>query len=223
MPHRVYEVKGDGPTIVFLHPATVSPERTAALIGPVPGFNMLYPESNAGMRWDHLGLSDAPYVKSLGGDFIAGFSSGAFMAYRMAFRERQYKGMLANAGGMIQNYASNPWPYPCRALLCNGTLDPRITYTGSPGTLGAVASAQAIAGFHGITTSTRTQVPNSTGDACTAYVDNWRDMVELYTVTNGGHTWPGAKNNLPLGLTSMDFSLTRVMADFFAERLARAA
>lgn len=228
MPHRVYEVPAAAPTIVCLHPAYTTPEQFAALIGPMPGFRLLFPEAKNGLRWDHLGDTDAPYVRSLGGDYVLGFSSGAFMAARMTFRERQYKGLAMCAGGVIKQYANTAWPYPCPVLLCHGTADLNVPYKGTTLTCGAVESAQTIARFLGAGAYTRTRISNaSTTDGCGAYMDNWADKVRLYTVENGGHSWPGRPQDVQKLATppiNQDFSLSLEIGRFFEPaQMARAA
>ena len=39
--------------------------------------------------------------------------------------------------------------------------------------------------------------------------------VELYSVINGGHTWPGAKLDLPVGHTTQSIDASSLMLDFF--------
>lgn len=217
MTHRAFKIPGPGPTLIVLHAAGTTPERMDALIGPVRGFNVVFPEAAKDLRWDHLGDTDAPFLSSLGGDFICGYSSGAFMAMRMT-RERQYKGLMTVAGGLLLNYISRPLPYPCRSMLVHGTADRNVPYDGVPYAYEAgLDEALALKKLMGVTAGQNTvQLPNMVSDGCRAYYDDWGGRVRLYTVVNGGHTWPGSRFNAAgLGRTCMDIDATALLREFF--------
>lgn len=216
MTHRALAVPGPGPNLMILHSAGTTPEQMAALVGPVDGFNVIYPEAAKDLRWDHLGEADASFLEMLGGDFIAGYSSGGFMAARM-LAERQYRGGMLLAAGFLKSLRPTPSPL----MVVHGTDDHRVAYRGSEYVLGAIETAISMRNTLGIAAGpTRTLIPNrSKADLCTANVDDWEGKVKLYTVLNGGHTWPGTKWRDPLnrlGRTGMDFSATDAMREFFA-------
>lgn len=205
------------PTLVILHPAGTPPRQMEALVGPVAGFTTLYPHAKANLRWDHLGNADVPALLALGGDFIAGYSSGAFMALRMV-RERQYRGAMIVAGGLLRAPAAR-WEHPCRVLLIHGTEDARVAYGGSEYVLGALDSAIVLRKALGITSAPlHTTYPEAApDDGCKAYLDDWAGRVGLITVVGGGHVWPGSKLNAPsLGRVCYDVGATYEMQQFFS-------
>ena len=198
--------------VIVLHSANTTPFQMDRLCGfPKGAHQFVYPQARNGVRWDHLGDDDVPALLALEGDYIVGYSSGAFMAMRM-MQERQYKGVAMNAGGILLNYFNRPFPYPCKVLLCNGTADKNVPYDGvmfqyEAGLDAAIALSKEMA----VNGPKSTLIPNTRVDGCRAYVDDWEGMVRLYTVVNGGHTWPGSPYNLSqfiAGRTCMDFSLT---------------
>lgn len=205
-------------TTVILHSAQTSPAQMAALVGMKPTSTVIYPQATAITRWDHLGNTDVPQLMALGGEYIMGFSSGAFMAMRM-LRERQYKAAVIVAGGLIERYIKEDWLYPCPVLLINGTADLNVPYEGVPfmyqAGMDAALSLDLMLG--GKSQSVHTPISNRNFfDGCRAYVDDWQGEVRLYTVLNGGHTWPGSTLNPPtLGRTCMDFSATDVANEWF--------
>lgn len=222
MTHRVLAVPAPGPNLMILHSAGTTPEQMAALVGPVEGFNVIYPEAAKDLRWDHLGDADGSWLAGLGPcDFICGYSSGAFMASRM-MRDVQYKGGMMVAGGLLKSYAGS-WQRPCPVMLINGTADTRVPFNGSTFVLGAQATTLTfLRATNAPADAVRKKIPDTkAADGCHAYFDDWSGKVRLYTVVQGGHTWPGTKWRDPKGLlgnTCMDFSATEAMRQFFANR-----
>lgn len=211
--HRIYEVPGDGPRVTVLHAAGVTPENMAKLVGPMPGFHLLFPEAANGERWDHLFGADVDFLRGVGGDFICGFSSGAFMCARM-LEVRQYLAAVMVAGGFIK--ALRPKPTPL--MLIHGTEDKQVPYGGTRYVHGALETAIVMRKALGIAASpTHKTIPNRNKlDGCTAYIDGWAGRVKLFTVVGGGHTWPSGAGNPPaLGRVCRDFSATADMAEFF--------
>lgn len=199
--------------IIVLHSAQTTPAMMKALVGPVDGFNLLFPQATTALRWDHLGPLDVPKLLELDAEFIAGYSSGAFMAARM-IQERQYRGAMLLAGGFIKTLKPRPTPL----MLVNGTADSQVPYDGTTYVRGALDTAITMRKLLGITTApTRYTIPNTNKlDGCTATLDSWAGKVNLYTVIGGGHCWPGSKYNAAgLGRVCQDFSATAKMCDFF--------
>lgn len=206
--------------IVVLHSAGTTPAAMAKLVGPLPpGWAALYPQAKNNLRWDHLGNNDVPALMALGGDFICGYSSGAFMAMRMT-RQRQYKGAMMLAGGLLHPYLSLPLPFPCPTMLVHGTADRQVPYDGVEYAYeSGLDEALALKRLLAAGPQSGALIPNTQNDGCRAYYDDWAGAfapVRLYTVVNGGHTWPGSKlNAFGLGRTCMDFSATAEMVKFF--------
>lgn len=72
-------------------------------------------------------------------------------------------------------------------------------------------------------TPTRIYLPDTVDDDTTVYVDRYSGcangaLVELNTVVNGGHTWPGSLDFAPrAGITGQDINATLVMWNFFRQ------
>lgn len=194
--------------ILMLHPAGVTPQNFAKLVGPIEGFEVVYPRAAKDLYWNME--ADMPALRELGGCFIAGFSRGAFMAAR-ASREIQYKGMMILAGGLLRPYAAS-WERPCPVLLCHGTADTVVPYAGKAGPLGylgAMDSATALATLNGCGASKVSAVSK------TVRLYDW-GKVRLYRCDGAGHTYPGSKAWQPSTLGKVDpFPLTATMAEFF--------
>lgn len=205
--------------ILMLHPTGTTPANFAKLVGSFDNFEAVYPQAKNGLRWDNLGTADAGNLLALcakeGIEFVAGMSSGAFMAARL-MELYQFKGAAMVAGGFIK--ALKPRMTPL--LLVHGTSDTVVPYAGTSTTLGARETALVMKWAHGITgNAKRTKIPNTAADGCSAYVDDWEGKVKLYTVTNGGHTWPvGARTVWQppgAGRVSHDLDTGPTMGEFF--------
>lgn len=202
-------------TILMLHPANCTPGEFKQLVGPLPGYNLLYPQASNSSRWDHLGGNDATKLKLLGGDYICGYSSGAFMALRMC-QERQYEGALIVAGGILRAYKTLLHPTP--TTFVHGTADVQVPYAGSQYVMGAYDSAVKVKQALKLGTAVQTRMENTTPDGCRTTVHDWGGKVRLYSVISGGHTWPGSKWNLApeeVGRTSYDWSLSDLIPSIF--------
>ena len=169
--------------------------------------------------------------------FAAGISNGGFMSMRLACQATDT--FLAVAAVTAQ---FTTWLKPrCRAsrpisvLFMNGTRDPLVPYDG-----GIIAPQF---GGRGVAASTRDTVAHWVGhNGCrrapvTRALPNLRRTdfsriertvwtrcrsgarVELYKVINGGHTWPGKLQYMPIafiGWTNRDIDGSRVIWKFFS-------
>lgn len=169
--------------------------------------------------------------------FIAGFSNGAFMAERFACDATgEVAAILAVAGTLGAGVACHPTE-PVSVLQIAGTADPVVPFTGGKlHGLGTGSTARSAADTVAIwreaahcpadTRSGALPVPadRPAGDSTAVTVDSFRPCdagtaVEFYTVTGGGHTWPGGPQYLPapvIGPTTHVFSATAVGWEFFA-------
>ena len=104
-----------------------------------------------------------------------------------------------------------------------GTEDPLVPYEGaasanpndnSPPIRPTISAWARNLGCDGLPTISRpaTDVELSTFHNCFA----GDSEALLYTVIGGGHTWPGAHLDLPVGITSKSVDATALMWDFFA-------
>ena len=76
-----------------------------------------------------------------------------------------------------------------------------------------------------------TQIPDNIGDGTTAFREEYSNpknnlKVVGYTINNGGHTWPGGKQYLPvfiIGKTTRNMNACQVIWDFFKPYQLKAA
>lgn len=160
--------------------------------------------------------------------YATGLSRGGFFALRIAAELPQLFAAVASVGA--------PMPEPVvqhhtRAgkvgvLLIHGTADQVVAYTGKPdGYLSAEDSYKYWLKHNGIgMAGTARRVIDSDANDGTGVIwteqGNSQYSVALATVTNGGHTWPGADPfnvGLPLGNTTRDMDANEVIWQFFAK------
>lgn len=169
--------------------------------------------------------------------FACGISNGGFMAQRLAFEHPEvFKGIGIVAANLSLDQSEKPKPKSgVSALFIHGTHDPLVPFNGGPVTVfrqkrGEVLSAtETIETWKKINGST-TQIETFTfpdinkKDGCTATKTSWKNPAnpQLKTVSivieNGGHTWPGAGQYLPVrlvGPTNRDFNGCDEIWNFF--------
>jgi polyhydroxybutyrate depolymerase len=131
--------------------------------------------------------------------YTAGISDGADMAVTAACRIPEVRAVFAVAPSITPRGNCSKKPY----VEVHGTADPVVPYTGSASGSFADTPSQPVgyrlpfwtAGCSG-PSSGRAPAPGTT-------VSDWRcpdgRTVELNKVSGGGHTWPGAIGNEPVG------------------------
>jgi polyhydroxybutyrate depolymerase len=206
------------------------------------GFIVVYP-SGTGFpkRWRAGGSDSNPDVT-----FISDLIDQLESEYNID-PARIYANGLSNGGGMtvllscdlseriaaigsVAGAYSLPWSAchpkrPVPAIVFHGTADPIVPYLGGisgdsrfnlPAIVGWVEELARRNGCQG----TPTEIPSSgevSGvlyDGCTDHAD-----VAFYTITGGGHSWPGGKP-LPefiVGRTTRDIDATKTMWSFFQQ------
>ena len=112
-------------------------------------------------------------------------------------------------------------------MQIHGTSDNVVTYTGTGGTLYSANVDSIIMYWVRYNNCNRqsvyTALPDiNTSDSCTAehYVyssGRGGSSVELYKITGGGHSWPGATTNTSQGNTDRDFSASIVIWNFLRQ------
>jgi len=166
--------------------------------------------------------------------YAAGISNGAMFSHFLAARaSKRIAAIAAVAGGVPLGLAKTFHPEsPVSVLIIQGTADPLVPFQGGP-----------VARDRGSIIPTEEAVEKwATHDGCpkTPSVRDEPDVdprdgtrvrqtsfgpckdgteVVLYTIQNGGHTWPGASQYLPvflIGRTSRDMDATAVIVRFFA-------
>lgn len=228
------------PVLLLLHPRMQSPARTANLtrIGRLAaeyGVWIYLPAAVAAVWADSpiTGLVDdvgflnalltreaAAHALDASRIYAAGYSNGGFMAERLACeRPERLAGIAIAAANLRESLASRcTGPRRIPVLMFNGTLDPLTPYAGAPGMRSAPATAafwaernQCAAGEISRTTLPDRDTRDNTTVTVTRYNRCVDSTVALYTVNNGGHTWPGtpyAGYTLALGETSGDVDAT---------------
>jgi polyhydroxybutyrate depolymerase len=169
--------------------------------------------------------------------YATGISNGGFMSFRLACQlSERIAGIAAVTASLSEDIAPDCAPQrPLKFLLINGTADPLLPYEGGTVTLppdnaprGEVRSAVDSVAFwaahnHCAPEPLFAALPDSnqhddsqveirTYAACEA-------ATVLYTVVNGGHTWPGGEQYLPvavIGGTNRDFDASETIWAFFA-------
>lgn len=169
--------------------------------------------------------------------FSTGISNGAFMSHRLAAEASDLiTGIAPVVGSASQSVYDNFSPqYPLSLFVIQGDTDPLVPFAG--GNVGlknrqprgyAVATEKTVARYlahNGINSKpTVSMMPDNDPDDGTTterriYPAGTNGVkVQLYVVKNGGHTWPGARQYLPVklvGKTSGDFDATEAIWNFF--------
>lgn len=220
------------PMLLLLHPLNTSPEITAnftfvADFAATQGFWAVLPAAADG-TWKGEATesdSDKRFLTALIETMVAqgvdaerislsGYSSGGVMTQRMACEAPE---LFAAFGIVAATMPYSLWtscaPSPQRPkLYVLGTDDPLAPYNGVSG-LGSAAALMAFwAQQQGCTGALSTPVPDLVDDGTTAQRDQRTGCangttLQLYTVQNGGHAWPGGLTQ-SAGLTSFDISAT---------------
>jgi polyhydroxybutyrate depolymerase len=158
--------------------------------------------------------------------YMAGYSQGGNMTVRFAC---EYPGKIAAGASVaatmrksLQQTCAPAMPTPM--AFFNGTDDEQVPYNGGlfSVALSAPAAAQYWADVNQCGSSkTRSNLPAEIDDGTSAYVDRYDQCpagraVELYTITKGGHTWPGVLDFVPAaGLTTQNLSANKTIWEFF--------
>jgi polyhydroxybutyrate depolymerase len=210
------------------------------------GFIVAYPDGlskswNAGdccgEAWKSNGVDDVEYARAIVSHlsaeycvdptlvYASGFSNGGFLSHRLACEASDVFAAIASVAGAMGIRPSDCLPSrPVPVLQVHGTADMVVRYDGGHPfvPLGPVE-------FRSVdeTLSTWRQRNGCLGSAETTYqkgevtCQRWgtckRDAdVELCTVTEGGHQWPGGNPITSGGHLSGDVSASAAMLKFFA-------
>jgi polyhydroxybutyrate depolymerase len=212
------------------------------------GFVVAYPDALDNTWFDHAGAPLDGNVAFIGDliaalraryaidgrrIFASGMSQGAGMSYLVcAAMPATIAAIAPVVGGIPIGYDLNTVmpARPVPVLIMNGTADQLVNYYGGWGSAGfffrsAPDLAWTFAMHDGCFFIPFTyDLPNwNWFDGCTASVTSYGFGVQgsevvLYTITGGGHTWPGSRIWLPqfiFGNTCYDFDGSRVIWDFF--------
>ncbi|HYE07457.1 MAG TPA: PHB depolymerase family esterase [Planctomycetota bacterium] len=165
--------------------------------------------------------------------FASGMSQGGAMSYLAAGAHPELFAAIAPVVvSLPRSFALDELlpPRPVPVLIINGTDDRVVPYHGGLGIfdvdfMPTEALAKRLAAHDACFPYPFIyDLPNwNWFDGCAVRVTNWfwgaqDSEVVLYTITGGGHTWPGSRTWMPwfiLGNTCHDIDATRVIWDFF--------
>lgn len=158
--------------------------------------------------------------------YATGLSRGGFFSLRIAAELPELFAAVASVGApmpepVVQHHAKRG---KVGVLLIHGTKDEVVAYAGKPG--GYLSAEDSYRYWIernglGLASPLKRLIDNDAGDSTTV---SWREHgngqadVALATVTEGGHTWPGADPfnvGLPLGKTTRDIDANEVIWQFF--------
>jgi polyhydroxybutyrate depolymerase len=156
--------------------------------------------------------------------YAAGYSNGAFMACDLVKELPNRIAAIGLVGGITG--ADQIYPAPDRAVPLidfQGVLDPYVPYNGGTGGTGLLkldcqsvltAMSSWVAHNGDLPDPIATQVINQA--VMTEWGGGGADVV-LWTLEDGGHTWPGGKSNIPSnGPVNNDIFASQEMWDFFS-------
>lgn len=156
--------------------------------------------------------------------YATGMSNGGYMSHLLGIVLNNKIAAIASVTGSIvpQIYATASPGRSVPAMQVHGTADATVPYAGS--SIGM--PIDSVVGFwvrnNGCNAvPVQTAVPNTNmadGSTATRFVWNGGKggaTVELFRVTGGGHTWPGAP--FIIGVTNQDFSASREIWRFFSQ------
>ena len=166
---------------------------------------------------DLLAKLDASLCTDASRTYVAGYSMGGAMAELIAC---EMPDRIAAVGLVAAVSVGCGAKAPM--IDFHGTDDIFVAFEGAPpgDARGASAPVRRVAsewarvvGCDGLPTISRpsADIELSTFRSCTS----GDGEVLLYTVINGGHTWPGAKLDLPVGHTTQSIDASSLMLDFF--------
>ena len=168
--------------------------------------------------------------------FITGMSNGGFMAIRLAIElTEKISAVVAVSAQMSLKIQFLQLDKPISFMLINGTDDPVVPYHGGEMKLfkfsksrgEILSSTQTINYFvennkckkpASRSSQDRNKFDMTTLDIAEYKECNDNTQVTLIKVNNGGHTWPGGKQYLPVGLighVSKEVNASRLLVDFF--------
>lgn len=183
------------------------------------------------VKFIRLLLEDLPAVVNVDTNrvYATGLSNGGTMCYRLAAELSDRIAAIAPVAGTMA--IPEPRPHrPVPVIHFHGTADATVRYDGrNSGALQPLKSVdETIEVWRKIngcpTPPTRTDLPDlDPKDGATVRRTRFAPGKEggdviLYTIQNGGHTWPGQKALLPtLGNSTLDISANDLMWDFFVK------
>jgi polyhydroxybutyrate depolymerase len=162
--------------------------------------------------------------------YVTGMSNGGFMASRLACELNNRIAAVAIVGASMANNVDYKPNKPIPIMYIQGTKDPLVPFDGGALKNGAAGEAYSHAAvlklWAGVDNCTDkpilTNIADDTLDGTTItreeYTNSSNIKVIGYTITNGGHTWPGGSQYLPkflIGTVSHNMNACDVIWGFF--------
>jgi polyhydroxybutyrate depolymerase len=172
--------------------------------------------------------------------YVTGISNGGFMTMRLAVSLSDRIAAVAvvaatmDAGtvAIAKASATEGRIKPVSVLLIHGTKDPLVPFSGGQvrgGAAGPILSHDSTvrwwAGTDGCAVEGQEEsIPDSAGDGTTIKLNEYHGgamgtEVAGFTIRNGGHTWPGGWQYLPVmmvGKTSRNLDASEIIWSFFS-------
>ncbi len=206
------------PVVIDFHGGNQSAAQEHAYTGLGPtgaaqGFVVVTPDGTGGL-WNFSGTEplpdDAAFTQAIastltaagcsnGRLYTAGISDGADMAVAAACRVPAVRAVFAVAPSITPRGACTRKSY----FEVHGTADPIVPYNGSAGGSFADTPSEPVNARLPFWTNGCAGPVTGTSPGAGTAVQRWTcsggRVVELATVSGGGHTWPGAAGSEPVG------------------------
>jgi polyhydroxybutyrate depolymerase len=156
--------------------------------------------------------------------YATGHSNGAGMATYLGCALSKQIAAIAPVAG-VNLAAPCPHGKPVSVIAFHGTADPSVAYEGGPGAIegrpnvvlpSVEAAMQAWAKRAGCRSKASRQSISSEVQRIAYRGCAHATGVELYSVTGGGHTWPGSLDIPSFGHVTQDINAADLILDFFA-------
>jgi polyhydroxybutyrate depolymerase len=192
---------------------------------------------------ERKGINDVKFIDQLityilntyNGDakrvYVTGMSNGGFMSSRLACELNSRIAAIAVVGASMAKGMSYQPGKPIPVMYIHGTKDPLVPFAGGvmkKGTNYDIYGHEEIVKLWAVTdhcdeTPSVTNLPDNANDGTSIikeeYTNNATGVKVIgYTITNGGHTWPGGAQYLPkflIGDVSHNLNACEVIWDFF--------
>jgi polyhydroxybutyrate depolymerase len=199
---------------------------------------------NAGATWGVVPVDDVGFFRDLLDDvsrvaavdrsrvYVNGFSNGGGMSVRIGCEAADRVAAIGSVAGAVVELQDCNLSHPVPVLAFHGTADPIVPYAGGEMRwrplrggaeltaapiyfVGAEAWVAAWAGGNGCDPTPESIPPH--GDVRGQRYSGCAGEAEviLYTIAEGGHTWPGGPWLPGVGKTSTDIDATEEMWRFF--------
>lgn len=165
--------------------------------------------------------------------YATGISNGAAFSFVLGAELSDRIAAIAPvAHNLTQAFVDQATPAgPIHMLQIVGNSDPLMPFNGGfqgngDAVLSSAATMEYWKSLNGNGSLTSVFLPNLADDGTLAFRDTFAPSpagfeLDRIVVLNGGHTWPGGEQYLPvstIGLTSRDFSANDVIWDFFSDK-----